>query len=138
MLERHRLLSWASVFVTCLKDTVDDLKAMLRNGGVQASALVKRMLRYAAKITGSHAYWHARQQELQSTVAIKGCATVFITLSAADNHWEDLHRFMPPSYPDTALGRRMAVIDNPHIVDWYIGHPGECSREVFFRRSARL
>ena len=126
MLERHRILSQASVFVKHHEGdaalTVDDLKAMLRNGGVQASALVKRMLRYAANITGSNAYWHARQQELQSTFATKGCATVFITLSAADNHWEDLHRLMPPSYPDTARGRRLAVIDNPHIVDWYFGH----------------
>ena len=49
MLERHRLLSQASVFVNYHEGdaalTVDDLKTMLRNGGVQASALVKRMLR---------------------------------------------------------------------------------------------
>ena len=68
MLERHRLLSRPSVFVKHYEGdaalTVDDLKAMLRNDGVQASALVKRMLRYAANITGFNAYWHARQQEL--------------------------------------------------------------------------
>ena len=90
MLERHRLLSQASVFAKHREGdkalTVDDLKAMLRNGGVQASALVKRMLRYAANITGSNAYWYARQQELQSIFAAKECATVFITLSAADNN----------------------------------------------------
>ena len=59
MLERHRLLSQASVFVKHHEGdaalTVDDLKAMLRNDGVQASAVVKRMLRYAANITRSNA-----------------------------------------------------------------------------------
>ena len=105
---------------------------LLRICGVQASALVKRMLRYGANITGSNAYWHARQQELQSTFATKRCATVFITLSAADNHWEDLHRLMPPSYTDTALGRRLAVIDHPHLVDWYFGHRVNALTKSFF------
>ena len=136
MLEIHRTLSQASFFVKHHEGdaalTVDDLKAMLRNGGAQASALVKRMLRYAANITGSNAYWHARQQELQSTFAAKGCATVFITLSAADNHLEDLHPLMPPSYPDTARGRRLAVINNPHIVDWYFGHRVNALMKSFF------
>ncbi|CAN0181071.1 unnamed protein product, partial [Laminaria digitata] len=126
MLERHRLLCQANVYIKHHEGdaalTVGDVKGMLRNGGAEASALVQRMLRYAANITGSNAYWYARRQELQATFATKGCATVFITLSAADNHWEDLHRLMPPRYPDTTAGRRQAVIDNPHIVDWYFGH----------------
>ena len=93
------------------------LNSMLRNGGLEASALERRMLRYAASITGSNAYWHARQQEIQSTFATKGSATVFTTLSAADNHCKDLRRLMPPRYPDTGVDRRRAVIGNPHIVD---------------------
>ena len=39
---------------------------------------------------------------------------------------------MPPSYPDTALGRRLAVIDNPHIVDWYFGHRVNALMKSFF------
>ena len=136
MLERHRLLSQASVFVRHHEGdaalVVDDLKAMLRNGGVQASALVTRMLGYAANITGSDAHWHTRKKELQSTFATKGYATVFVTLSAADNHWKDLHRHMPPSYPDIALDTRLAVIDNPHIVDWYFGHLVNALMKSFF------
>lgn len=56
-----------------------------------------------------------------SMLATKGCATLFFTLSAADNHWEDLHRLMPPHHEDSAAGRRAAVIANPHIFDSYFG-----------------
>ena len=90
------------------------------------------MLRYVANITGSNTYWHARHQDLQSTFLTKGCVTVFIILSAADNHWKDPDRLMSPRYPDTAFRRRRAVIDNPHVVNWHFGHRVDAFMRSYF------
>lgn len=90
------------------------------------------MCRYSANITVSPPYWYARQKELQAISATKGCATLFFTLSAADNRWEDSHRFMPPRYDDSAGGRQAAVIDNPDIVDSSFGTRVDHFTSVFF------
>ena len=101
--------------------TIPQLKATLQVRGGRALILMQRMYRYEANITGFNPYWFARTQELQAVFATKGCATLFFTLSTADNHWPDLHRLMPPGYEDSPAGRRRAVIDNPHTVDSFFG-----------------
>ena len=82
---------------------------------------MQRMYRYGANITGSNPYWFPRTQELEAVFATKGCANLFFTLSAADNHWSDWHRLMPPGYDESPAGHRRAVIDSPHIVDSFFG-----------------
>lgn len=62
----------------------------------------------------------------------KGCTTLSFTLSAADNHWEDMHRLMPPRYENFAAGRRAAVIDSPHIADSYFGTRVDQFTNAFF------
>ncbi len=52
----------------------------------------------------------------------KSCATAFFTFSYADNHWKDLHRLMPGEYSTDPKIRYQNVLQNPHIVDWYISH----------------
>lgn len=39
---------------------------------------------------------------------------------------------MPPHYDDSATGRRVAVIDNPHIVDLYFGTRVDHFTSYFF------
>ena len=89
------------------------------------------MTRYGANITGSPPYWYARQQELMAIFATKGCATVFFTLSAADNHWEDLFHHMPSGYANTGAGRHKALVENPHIADAYFGERVERFTSAF-------
>ena len=77
-------------------------------------------------------YWYARQQELQAGFASKGCATLFFTLSAADNHWDGLFDLMPPGYEDFPAGRRRALIENPCIADTYFGNRVDAFTKAFF------
>ena len=100
---------------------IRQLNSTLQAEGAEALTLMQRMYRYGANITGFNLYWLARTQELQAVFATKGCTNLFFTLSAADNHWPDLHRLMPPGYEDSPAGRRRAVIDNPHIVEFFFG-----------------
>ena len=49
-----------------------------------------------------------------------GPPTFFWTLRSADNHWPDLHRLLPHfSTSPSRVEKRQAVIDCPHITDWY-------------------
>ena len=79
---------------------------------------MKRLQRYAAKVKGSNQYWFQRHQELHALLDQKGPPTVFWTVSSADTYWPELHNLMmhPPAAQPT---RVQAVINNPHITDWY-------------------
>ena len=72
-------------------------------------------------VQGSSQYWYQRSQELQALLEQKGAPTLFWTVSSADNYWPELHSLMghPPSQPVTHQMRVKAVIDKPHITDWY-------------------
>ena len=66
--------------------TIEHMRHLFQSGSPQAQQLIQRMCRYGASITGSRPYWYAKQQELKSILATKGCATLFFTISAADTH----------------------------------------------------
>ena len=71
------------------------------------------------KTHGSRQYWHARYQELKVLLQQKG-SSFFFTLSSADNYWPQLHSLMPNGTSNTTYGGSVnAVIDNPHITDWF-------------------
>ena len=72
-------------------------------------------------ILGSNQYWFQRYQELRALLDQKGQMTFFWTVSSADTNWPELHRFMLhlSRAPPTHHMRVQAVIDYPHITDWY-------------------
>ena len=77
-----------------------------------AEQLMNR-LRYAAKVQGSSQYWFQRYQELRALIEQKGPPTLFWTVSAADNHWPELHKLLPhATEPPTLSMRIQAVIDH--------------------------
>ena len=62
-----------------------------------------------------------RYCELRTLIEQKGPPTFFWTVSSADNYWPELHKLMPlpsTSEPDHS-SRVHAVIENPHITDWF-------------------
>jgi len=82
------------------------------------------MQKFNANILGSNAYFHKSRGELEVLMEQEGMATLWFTLLAADNHWEDLHRLLygkdfPTSMTEQekAKVRRKLVRENPHIVD---------------------
>ncbi|KAK3931895.1 ATP-dependent DNA helicase [Frankliniella fusca] len=85
---------------------------------------MKQIMYQASNIKGSKAYWNARSHELQDMVEQIGLPTVFITLSCADGHWEDLYKLM--THKDilslSPRERRQLVQDNPHIVDAFFDY----------------
>ena len=83
--------------------------------------LMKRLQRYAAKVQGSNQYWFQRYQELRAHFNQKGPPTFFWTVILADTYWPELHKLMmhPTDVPTTHSMCIQAVINNPHITDWY-------------------
>ena len=122
MKQRHQLLSQSSVYLhhhpADANLTVEDLQSMV--GSMSAAHLMSRLQRYAAKIQGSSQYWFQRHQELQALLHEKGPPTFFWTVSSADNHWPEMHNLMMHSTtPTTRSMRIQAVINQPHIADWF-------------------
>ena len=80
---------------------------------------------YNANIVGSNSYFHKKRKELESLIEAHLMPTCWFTLSAADNHWNDLHKLI---YEDDIkdmnekqkLSFRVRIVnDFPHIVDEY-------------------
>jgi hypothetical protein len=127
-LQRSRTRSQAKVFVKQNHEagrmTAAELETLLQEGD---QSVVRKMIRYGAKLRGTRAYWHARRNELIDMIRVKGSPHLFFTLSAADLQWPDLHRFMPSEIPvpegDNATARRqrrLALERNPHIAASYL------------------
>ena len=57
--------------------------------------LAARVARLADQLRGTRPYWQARRRELLGMIRDLKCPHVFVTASAADVQWKDLHRFMP-------------------------------------------
>lgn len=120
---RHQLLSQATVYLhqypADAQLTTENLRDMV--GHLSAEQLMQRLQRYAAKIQGSNQYWYQRYSELRALIEHKGPPTFFWTVSSADNYWPELHNLMPHPHntqPSHAM-RMRAVIDNPHLTDWF-------------------
>ena len=58
-------------------------------------------------------------QELLALIEQKRCPTFFFTFSAADSYWPNLQRLLQIEENGTRSQRAKAVIDNPHLTDWY-------------------
>jgi hypothetical protein len=82
--------------------------------------LNSRAFRYVANVQGNDAYFYARREELEQLNSQQGTGTIWFTLSAADNYWDDFHRLFDgrPSDPvEEAQWKRNNVIQNPHLID---------------------
>ena len=117
------LISQTSIYLhqhpTDANLTVEDLHDMV--GRVDSEVMMKRLQRYAAKVQGSSQFWYQKYQELRALLKRKGSPTFFCTLSSADPYWPELHSLMPHSLgtQTTHSMRVQAVIDNPHLTDWF-------------------
>lgn len=98
--------------------TLEELRNMANEK--KSWLFMAKVSRYVANITGSSAYWYKLQQDLKSIIEYKGPPTIFFTLSSADMHWPELHQLFSSNVEDiTSEERRMNVINNPHLVDWF-------------------
>ena len=121
--QRHQLLGQAKIYIQQHPHdahlTVEQLRAMV--GTLSTDQLMKRVHRYAAKVSGTDQYWFQRYLELKSLLEQKGIPTCFWTVSSADTYWPQLHSLMPHSQTETIShsARTQAVVDIPHLTDWF-------------------
>ena len=147
--ERHRSITQRNVFLQKNKEdadlTEDQLREIIDEGGDRLQTLLGKMCRYNANVTGTPSWFYQRKMELEALIEHKGMCTWWFTLSAADNHWFDLHRLIngdtpPPNFEDMdeyekfAYRRKMAVA-NPHIVDAYFCKRVDDLLEAFFHKT---
>jgi hypothetical protein len=121
MKQRHQVLSQANVYMKQHpKDatlTLDQLKRMVSHA--DSEQLMSRFSRYISNVQGTKQYWYQRSLELRALIESKGTPTFFWTVSAADTYWPQLHELMPHDPNPTHSKKIQAVINNPHLADWY-------------------
>ena len=103
--------------------SIEELQEQLRLG---PKALEFGLVHFGAHIRGTMNWKLSKRMELYDIVDFIGLPTFFITLSAADLHWPDLHVLMQrheagniPNYSEEVddAGRNGRVNRNPHMVD---------------------
>ena len=103
-----------------------DIAAMAQE---TAKQLATRVQRQASTLTGTPPYWAARSRELAAMIRQLGTPHAFITHSAADIQWPDLHKHMPGSIPDGATEAERQRINSRNINE----NPA-IAAEWFYRR----
>ena len=101
---------------------------------VQLAACVARL---ADQLRGTRPYWQARRRELMGMIKDLKCPHVFVTASAADMHWIDLHghglmpRTAPPNSTEQERIRLFStnLNENPAIAAYWF----QKRWELFFK-----
>ena len=123
MKQRHHLLSQANVYLKQHPNDAALTLQQLRNMVDKSTSeqLMSRLHKYASKVQGTKQYWYQRSLELKALIQTKGAPTFFWTVSAADTYWPELHiNLMPHDSSQITHSKKIkAVIDNPHLTDWY-------------------
>ncbi len=135
-MERHRHLQQRRICLARMSPNVtgmdtDQLNEFIERGDADAMrAVTQQMNMYNANIPGTDSYLANHKRNLEGLVAEKGSPTFWMTYTAGDNYWIDLHSMAVQDghYNEDEIGmtekekaaiRRKWVRDNPHIVDHY-------------------
>ena len=135
-LERHRHLQQRRICLARMSPNVtgmdmDQLNEFIERRDPEAMRTVtSQMNMYNANIPGTDSYLANHKRNLEGLVAEKGSPTFWMTYTAGDNYWIELHSMavqeghynedeIGMTETDKAVLRRKWVRDNPHIVDHY-------------------
>lgn len=77
--------------------------------------MAERISRAGANLRGTRPYWLDRRKELQAMIKQLHCPHLFLTFSAADVQWPDLHHHMPSQPPPNAIDQERARIFNQNL-----------------------
>ena len=129
MIQRKRILQQSGIFLKQNRGeahvTIDELREMASSNS--ANLFMSKVSRYVGNIAGTNAYWNRVREELKSIITTVGAPTLFFTFSSADMHWPELRALFKAS-TDCETGsstsnykvRRQNVINNAHVVDWFL------------------
>ncbi|EED14664.1 conserved hypothetical protein [Talaromyces stipitatus ATCC 10500] len=107
--------------------TAEQLRAAFEEDTPEGDALINSISRRSGTLRGTRPFWTNKHQQLKAMVHNLGPAHLFLTLSAADLHWDDLMKLMP-RYQEWQQGTsserikisRENLRENPHIVaNWF-------------------
>lgn len=118
-------LNDGNVFVENNQEFKDMTADKLRDLLSDKPATMKQIMFQASNFRGTKAFWHTRANELRDMVEQLGLPTIFLTLSCADGHWEDLFRLLTGNDDISGITekeRRQLIQDNPKVVDEFFDH----------------
>lgn len=97
--------------------TMQQLREMAQND--QLDDIASKLYRVAAEIPGTRPYWTKQRRNLEAMIRQLGCPAVFITLSAADIHWYDLHMHLQDGDVGNYIQRMQRLNQNPVLAAEY-------------------
>ena len=129
MIMRQKAASAARFYVSKasgLKDlSREELTAALQDD----TQLVDQIVRQGSELTGTRPFWRNKSNSLtaQARFLSQDTSPVFVTFSAADMQWQDLHRHFTGWEGVTGAADAVryqfvwkGIQDNPHIVAHYL------------------
>src|SRR5271168_3662376 len=129
MLMRQKANSSARFYVSKASGLKDLSRDELTEALLADEALLPQIVRQGSTLTGTRPFWRNKSNSLQALARFlsPSMSPVFVTFSAADMQWHDLHRHFP-GFSDVATAddrtRRTFIWDgvqnNPHIVAHYL------------------
>ena len=129
MIMRQRVFSTARFYVARNAGLKDLTREELVTALEEDEFLLSHIVRQGNVLTGTRPFWRTKSNSLQAMARFLSAESspVFLTFSAADMQWQDLHRHFPNystllSAPDHA---RYSIIfqevqENPHIIAHYL------------------
>ncbi|KID81125.1 ATP-dependent DNA helicase PIF1 [Metarhizium guizhouense ARSEF 977] len=129
ILMRRKANSSARFYVSKASSLKDLSRDELAEALIADEGLLPYIVRQGSHLTGTRPFWNNKSNTLQALARFlsPSMSPVFVTLSAADMQWQDLHRHFP-GFANLATAddrtRRTFVWDgvqkNPHIVAHYL------------------
>jgi hypothetical protein len=129
LLMRRQAIVRARFYVSKASGLKDLTREELAEALLADKTLLPQIVRQGFALSGTRPFWRNKSNGLQAQARFlsPGMAPVFITFSAADMQWVDLHRHFPNYSPDILANSMLrkkfiwdGVQDNPHIVAHYL------------------
>jgi ATP-dependent DNA helicase PIF1 len=106
--------------------SLNDIRQAFQDETPQSEQLVNSISRYAGSMRGIRPFWGAKMRGLTAMIRQVECPHLFLTVSAADYHWDSLMCYMPryqewlDAEPRTRIRiARESVRDNPLIASYH-------------------
>ncbi|EED12031.1 hypothetical protein TSTA_001030 [Talaromyces stipitatus ATCC 10500] len=94
--------------------TADDLRSAFADKSREGDALISSIIQRSSTLRGTRPFWTNKNQQLKAMVKNISPAHLFLTLSAADLHWNDLMLHLPryeDSFQKEVLDKKFNVVD---------------------------
>jgi ATP-dependent DNA helicase PIF1 len=128
ILMRRKANNSARFYVSKASGLKDMTRDELRDALLADEGLLAQIVRQGSHLNGTRPFWRNKSNSLQALARFLSPSTspVFVTFSAADMQWQDLHRHFPGGADLAAANDRIrktfiweGVQQNPHIVAHY-------------------